>query len=480
MAFNMNLEDSDPILTEEEGNEVVFEMDLYAGGPSALGASASNQGYVLQFPLRTVRHPYHDPTRVKLKPKVKRMQWDIPLDRSKNYNDDADQLIKLRSFSLQSSRVDPGMQGLAIGIRKDNDVFLVPVREVLQLRHSPAYLDKEKEGNVPIGAGTVGRGGKGGASSAAAATNFADTGGAGGSGSVTLKHEDNELLPITVQVKKHETEQQTEARLRSYAFHAQQEESDSFIDLKFIGTDTEQSAAIIDNIPELVRKGGEVVATHLRGSYLEAIAPGSTSTLENIHLGDDTTTAAIDGGGGGGTTNGAGELGKPAGQLGGGSGGGVGGDGFAASVSGTQLSADALAALPSQLAAFFGVDRVLSLESIRKMLVNVPSHAVLNRTGESASDTALHKAIMDTGNFVCIRKSYTPRLVNNPEVDALRTIIIELLQEREQLKRAEIVDVARQRGVTMPSDAHYIKVIKMVCVSKGSNWVMKAGSGKEV
>ncbi|KAL4532970.1 hypothetical protein Ndes2526A_g08430 [Nannochloris sp. 'desiccata'] len=406
----MNLEDSDPILTEEEGNEVVFEMDLYAGGPSALGASASNQGYVLQFPLRTVRHPYHDPTRVKLKPKVKRMQWDIPLDRSKNYNDDADQLIKLRSFSLQSSRVDPGMQGLAI----------------------------------------VGRGGKGGASSAAAATNFADTGGAGGSGSVTLKHEDNELLPITVQVKKHETEQQTEARLRSYAFHAQQEESDSFIDLKFIGTDTEQSAAIIDNIPELVRKGGEVVATHLRGSYLEAIAPGSTSTLENIHLGDDTTTAAIDGGGGGGgTTNGAGEL-------------------------------DALAALPSQLAAFFGVDRVLSLESIRKMLVNVPSHAVLNRTGESASDTALHKAIMDTGNFVCIRKSYTPRLVNNPEVDALRTIIIELLQEREQLKRAEIVDVARQRGVTMPSDAHYIKVIKMVCVSKGSNWVMKAGSGKEV
>jgi hypothetical protein len=468
MASNMNLEDSDPILTEEEGNEVVFEMDLYAGGPSALGASATNQGYVLQFPLRTVRHPYHDPTRVKLKPKVKRMQWDIPLNRSKNYNDDVDQLIKLRSFSLQSSRVDPGMQGLAIGIRKDNDVFLVPVSEVLQLRHSPAYLDKEREGIIATGAGTVGRGGRSGGSSAGAATTFAENGGASGSGLVTIKQEDNELLPITVQVKKHETEQQTEARLRSYAFHAQQEEADSFIDLKFVGTDTEQSAAILDRIPEVVRKGDDVIATHLRKSYLEVIAPGSACILENIHLGDDTTN--IDGAGG--TTAGAGELGRPVGQLGGGSGG--------EGVTGTQLSADALAALPSQLAAFFGVDRVLSLESIRTMLAKLPSHAVLNRTGERASDSALHKAIMDSGNFVCIRKSYTPRLVNNPEIDAFRTIIIELLQEREQFKRAEIVDVAKQRGVTMPSDAHYLKVIKMVCASKGSNWVMKAGSGTEV
>jgi len=475
MASNMDFEDSDPVLTEEEGNEVVFEMDLYAGGPSALGASATNQGYVLQFPLRTVGHPYDDPTRVKLKPKVKRMQWDIPLNRSKNYNEDADQLIKLRSFSLQSSRVDPGMQGLAVGIRKDNDIFLIPVSEVLQLRHSPAYLDKEREGIVANGAiGTVGRGGKSGANSAGAAThNFAGNGGASGSGIVTIKQEDNELLPITVQVKKHETEQQTEARLRSYAFHAQQEEADSFSDLKFIGADTEQSAAILDRIPEVIRKGGEVGATHLRKSYLEAIAPGSNSNLENIHLGDDTTT--IDGTGG--TANGAGELGRPVGQLGGGSSGH--GGGFGAGAAGTQLSADALAALPSQLAAFFGVDRVLSLETIRKMLANVPSHAVLNRTGERASDDALHNAIMDSGNFVCIRKSYTPRLVNTPEIDAFRTIVIELLQEREQLKRAEMVDVAKQRGVIM-SDTQYLKVIKMVCASKGSNWVMKAGSGKEV
>jgi hypothetical protein len=456
MATNMNLEDDDHVLTEEEGNEVVFEMDLYAGGPSALGASATNQGYVLQFPLRTVKNPYHDPARVKLKPKVKRMQWDIPLDRSKNYNAAADPLIKLSSFSLQSSRVDPGMQGLAVGIRKDNDVFLVPVSEVLQLRHSPAYLDKEKEGANGNAAGG-GRGGRGsGAASAASA--YGDSGASGSR--VTIKQEDD-LIPITVQVKKHETEQQAEARLRSYAFHAQQEEADPFVELKFIGADTEQSIAVIDKIPEVVRKGGEVVATHLRSSYLEAIAPGSTSALESMHLGEDAD---------GGHAGAGGELGRPAGHLGGGVGG----------AAGTQLSADALAALPSQLAAFFGTDRVLSLESIRKMLMNVPSHAVLNRAGESASDAALHKAIMTSGNYVCIRKSYTPALVNNPEIDALRTVILELLQEREQLKKAEIIEVAKERGVSMPSDGHYLKVIKMVCSSKGSVWIIKAGSGKDV
>lgn len=140
----MDIDDANGLDSDDKGNEVVFELDLYAGGSTPF-AKPTTQGYLLQFPQRSPDRPYEDPYHVQIKSKVKRMQWDIPLSTVQNYNPDADPATRVRSFTLQSSRVDPGMQGLAVGVRQGNAVYLLPVSEVLQMRHSPAYLDKERE-----------------------------------------------------------------------------------------------------------------------------------------------------------------------------------------------------------------------------------------------------------------------------------------------------------------------------------------------
>ncbi len=50
--------------------------------------------------------------------------------------------------------------------------------------------------------------------------------------------------------------------------------------------------------------------------------------------------------------------------------------------------------------------------------------------------------------------------------------MIELLHEREQLKRSDIVDAARQKDLTV-SDTLYSKVVKELCTSRGALWSLK-------
>lgn len=422
---------------DDKGNEVVFELDLYAGGNSAFGKPTS-QGYVLQFPQRSPDRPYEDPYHVQIKNKVKRMQWDIPLSTVQNYNPDADPATKVRSFTLQSTRVDPGMHGLAVGVRQGNAVYLLPVSEVLQMRHSPAYLDKEQEKQKEKEKEKEAEKRRAGGAD-----------GAGPSG-VAIKEEDggnaSELMPITVQVKKHETEQQTEARLRSYAFHAAQEDADPWIQLKFLPPESHAAVTLLDKIPTRVNKADVAVVANSPESYLQAIVPGST-------IGHD---GALDAG----VAGAANELGKPVGQL-----------GNPAEV----LSPEATAALPSQLGAFFIAAPVLSLDNIRAMMLNLHSQPALKRAAETISDPALHAAIVASGEIVSIRKSYTLRVTNNPTTDPLRAVVLHLLQEKETVKRSDVTDAATARNINV-TDAMYQRVMKELCTSRGSNWSIKTGS----
>ena len=474
MTTNMDLDDDiDVPLTEAQQNEVVFEMDLYAGGSTALGKPTA-AGYVLQFPLRDASRPYEDPLHVKLKPTVKRMQWDIPLATTiPQYNEAADASLQVRNFALQSSRVEPGMQGLAVGIRRGDAIVLVPVSEVLQMRHSPAYLDardardakakKEKEAEAAAAAAS-------GSGSGASGSR-----GASGSGSAAVHEDAEELMPITVQVKKHETEQQAEARMRSYAHHAAREESDPWVPLKFTPAEEQQSINILEKIPLVAKRGLPVTVTHTHESYLAAIVPRTNAiVLETARKGDqgEESLSLV-----------ARELGKPVGhhhqqqqlllqqqqqqQQGVGSTGGA-----AAAAAAAQLSPEVLALLPNHLSFFFNAAAVLSLDTIRALLENLPANNVLHKAGLTASDAALHAAIMGTGQYLCIRKIYTLRVTNNPTYDPLRSVVLELLQEKESLKKGDVLGAARGRGIDV-SDAMYSRVMKELCVSKGSTWTMK-------
>ena len=51
-------------------------------------------------------------------------------------------------------------------------------------------------------------------------------------------------------------------------------------------------------------------------------------------------------------------------------------------------------------------------------------------------------------------------------------VVIELLREAEQLKRSDIMEAAKQRGIPV-SDTLYSKVVKELCSSRGSIWSLK-------
>ena len=70
-------------------------------------------------------------------------------------------------------------------------------------------------------------------------------GGGGGAAAEEAEEEEEEeeakpteLQPVVVQVKRRETEQQQEARLRSFAYLALQEEQDAWVDLTFNAPDS--------------------------------------------------------------------------------------------------------------------------------------------------------------------------------------------------------------------------------------------------
>jgi hypothetical protein len=50
-----------------------------------------------------------------------------------------------------------------------------------------------------------------------------------------------------------------------------------------------------------------------------------------------------------------------------------------------------------------------------------------------------------------------------------------MLQEKESFKRGELMELAKQKGVSV-SEATSIKVIKEICQSKGSIWILKGPS----
>jgi hypothetical protein len=51
-------------------------------------------------------------------------------------------------------------------------------------------------------------------------------------------------------------------------------------------------------------------------------------------------------------------------------------------------------------------------------------------------------------------------------------VVVELLKEQEQLRRSDIFEAAKGKGLSV-SDTLYSKVVKELCTSRGSIWVLK-------
>eukprot|EP00889_Picochlorum_renovo_P001760 jgi/Picre1/28790/NNA_004187.t1 len=391
-----------------DSDDIVDEIDIVLSS-EAVTIEGGLMPVLLQFPLREKDRPYstgETAPRVKYKYNVQRMHWDVPLDtEGPNYYDGGVGESKrgpLEYFSLKSSRVHQGVGGMGVGFMKDNKLHLVPLQEVMQLRPSPNHLDDHKEKST---------------------------------------------------IKKHETEQQTEARLRSYAFHAQKDEADEWCDLTYHGHGSDVSSAVQRMIEHTM---GEPVGSDQyldKMEYLDQLVP-STSTAATV------STVKMPYSGEGAVLN---DIGKPAqfksnDQPG----------------SSLMLSNDSMNALGKCLTRLFEESAVISLNKIRRSLQQPHMTEQLVALGATGSDESLHACIGSFDNVVFIKHAYVRRLQGDSTLDPLRSIVLDILAENDVTKRGDIMELANKQGVAV-TDNMYSRVMKELCISKGSSWSMKSG-----
>jgi hypothetical protein len=389
-------------------------------------------------------------TKVQLKPKVQRMQWHVPVEsHSPNWTAAAPEAHQIKAASLHSVRADPGTRGLATAFLSGTALHVLHVEESLQLRHSPAYLDKEREKEKRAAGAGAGAGASGASGSGSGAAADGPAGGAGPEGDAAAP----QALKVTV--NKYETEQQVEARLRSFAYLAAQEEADRWVDLRYRpagGGAAQAVRARLEGAPSLAAR-----AAFGAEAYLDAITPGGAPPIEE-QVGEGQA---------GGGAAGGDELGRPADAEAGAAGGAP------------ALAPAAEAALPGALRALYRAVSVLSLDGMRAALSGMNGPPPLRRAAQGASADALHAALVADGYLRCLREVYVISTLGDPVIDPLREVVLELLQERESgVRKGDVVAAAEARGVAF-SDAGYQKVVKALCVRVGAAWVLKAG-GVEV
>ena len=413
----------------EEGDEVVSEIDIVVPSDSF---KKSMIPMVLQFPLRGVDVPYDGEPVVRFKHKVRRMRWELPLDSGSvnYYARDPEQEIE--SFTLSSTRVSDGVEGMAVGFMKNGVLQLVPLKEVMQMRPTPEHMDDQMSIKI---------------------VNLKGSGKEGVAG---------DLQPITVQIKRHETEQQTEARLRSYAFHAQQDEADVWCTLQYRSADSKAADIMRENVHgsssfDFV-DGADMMGCE---SYLNEILP----SIEAMEMADVKQVGlqheAME------------DMGKPT---------SIRGNGFDCTDSAngtdgivlTDLTYESTRALRTAMTRLFEQSAVLSINKVRKTLHQNSMTSQLKKIAASGSDDDIHACIMSLGDYVFVRHAYLRKLKGDSILDPLRSVVLEVLEANEIVKRGDVMELASARGVAV-SDQMYSRVMRELCCSKGSSWYMKPG-----
>jgi hypothetical protein len=284
---------------------------------------------------------------------------------------------------LQSGKTDLSTASFALGFIEDNALFLMPVDEAMQLRPSCSHVDAAREASAATRRGA-----------AAAADDMEED----------RKPSAPQLVPVTVQVRRRETEQQQEARLRSFAHLAALEASEEWVPLQRAPPGSKQALKALRRITGMMEAAG-VERTLEREEYLAALVPGASS-LEARQQEAAAAEAAgrpLD-------------LGVPA----------AGPSSITvataavAAADAAALSPAARLALPRLLRTFFFSAPVLNLGNIRKILSKYKGELDLRPAAEGLSDAGLHAALMAGANITCIRSCYFPKNAGNPTVDPLR------------------------------------------------------------
>ncbi|KAM7250049.1 hypothetical protein ACFE04_021932 [Oxalis oulophora] len=135
---------------EDEEDMIVREIDVYFNPL----IDDKTQLYLLQYPLRPCWRPYELEERceeVRVKTSTAQVQIDLSLDLQSNCDSEVAKKMNMTKQTLASTWNPPQASGCAVGILKDNELYLNPIQAVVQLRPSMDHLKaggSKRKGNT--------------------------------------------------------------------------------------------------------------------------------------------------------------------------------------------------------------------------------------------------------------------------------------------------------------------------------------------
>eukprot|EP00891_Asterochloris_glomerata_P000829 jgi/Astpho2/829/Aster-00678 len=454
--------------------------------------------YLLQYPLRAGDRSYDEHGAVQhasFKENARRLEMEVPLRLhtfEHNYDPEKDPAGAQQNLHLRSTVV-PAQSGLAGGyVRKaDNGqrvLVLSRVEGVLQLRpHLKQQVETPRKGKE-------------------------------------TKAEAGDERPtfIKVEVRKRETERQHEQRINSYAYLAQQEQAEKPVRVACKDDESEYAEKLwrmIEDAPK-ARADGVPMCTILRQTYLAKMTPGNT--LEEQVEADlaagaagRAVPAALKG-------PGAAALALEAPSA-------AGPSGFTPSVASKRpalaspskapskrqkvapatqthsikgkepmlapeehtdqemppaevllrlgaVSREAAAILPTAMDEMFTRHSVVNLTDIKRFLQSPQAPRDAAQAAE-AHDEHLSSALRKSGKVIQIRECYVqaPAKESQDAVDQLRSLLIEVLQQKESFRKSEVQKLLKDRNAAI-DDRTYARIVKEWCISKGNVWKLKPGA----
>ena len=411
----------------DEEDEVVRELDVYVCN-GLLGSSTSL--YLFQYPLRAPWRPYggdKETDRVCIKPGVKKVEMEIPVESiPENHSRGADAHLQVKKHKLTSSRVELKTT-YAVGSVRGDKLLLSQLDHALQMRPSLSHMDPPEQKDEKDAKGK---------SKQAAADGAPEPSSA--------QPASAELKAVQVTYERKETERQREARKQSHAYLKQQEDEEPWRELSYHSVESSAAETIWDQL--MTAGGKDIHAGITREEYLHELVPHSSAAAQADALNED-----------GDTWNPAADEAAAA----------------APPPPDPTITPEAQAALPKALGAAFHHHALMSIDFIRKWLAEYPE-AGAAKEASKLTDTSLTKAVLTCDNLCAIRGAFFLAKVGIDDIDAFRTILIELLRTNRQIKRAQVLEAARNAGVAI-NDSLCTKVIKSLCISRGNYWALKPG-----
>ena len=248
----------------------------------------------------------------------------------------------------------------------------------------------------------------------------------------------SEAQRISVQVKRKETERQMEIRLNSYAHLKQKEDDEEWRELQVVGQD------LAGQLLEAVT-GAEQYTAEVRpmrpGEYLDALMP---TVPQELFATDEAAEAAA-----------------PV--------------ALADAPEHPSLSEDQKATIEAATMQILRKSHIINLASLKSLFRTAEEEDL--RHAALLPDKVLSEAVLDlpgvrkAGKGAC----YILRTVGDPKADKLRNILLELLKAKDTgVRKVDVVATARTEGLEV-DDSLYNKVVRALCVSRGTVWQLKAG-----